>query len=67
MDGSDYRVKKERLLLNDLYIDPIGYQVKVGQREIDLTLKQFDLLYLFVRNKGKVVRRDCNHKPPTRR
>jgi two-component system OmpR family response regulator/two-component system alkaline phosphatase synthesis response regulator PhoP len=43
--------------LNDLYIDPIGYQVKLGQKEIDLTLKEFDLLYLFAINRGKVVRR----------
>ena len=57
MDGSNNRLKKEVFLLNDLYIDPIGYQVKMGQREIDLTLKEFDLLFLFARNKGKVVRR----------
>ena len=44
-------------MLNDLYIDPIGYQVKLGQKEIDLTLKEFDLLYLFAINRGKVVRR----------
>ena len=44
-------------MFNDLYIDPIGYQVKLGQREIDLTLKEFNLLYLFVSNRGKVVRR----------
>lgn len=57
MDGSDNRAKQETFLLNDLYVDPIGYQVKLGQTEIDLTLKEFDLLYLFVRNRGKVVRR----------
>jgi DNA-binding response OmpR family regulator len=57
MDGSDKTAKQEAFLLNDLYIDPIGYQVKLGQTEIDLTLKEFDLLYLFVRNRGKVVRR----------
>lgn len=57
MDGSDTRSKQEELLLNDLYIDPVGYQVKLGQTEIDLTVKEFDLLYLFARNKGKVVKR----------
>ena len=55
MDGSDVRSKQEELLLNDLYIDPVGYQVKMGKTEIDLTIKEFDLLYLFARNQGKVV------------
>lgn len=57
MDGTDIRSKSEELLLNDLYIDPVGYQVKLGKTEIDLTVKEFDLLYLFARNRGKVVRR----------
>jgi DNA-binding response OmpR family regulator len=57
MDGTDTRLKPQELLLNDLYIDPIGYQVKMGQTEIDLTVKEFELLYLFVQNRGKVVKR----------
>jgi DNA-binding response OmpR family regulator len=50
--------KQEPLLLNDFYIDPIGYQVKMGKTEIDLTVKEFELLYLFVSKKGMVVRRE---------
>ena len=57
IDDPDRPLKKEAFLLNDLYIDPIGYQVRLGQKEIDLTVKEFDLLYLFVRNRGKVVKR----------
>ena len=57
MDVSEVVPKQQAFLFNDLYIDPIGYQVKLGQREIDLTLKEFNLLYLFVSNRGKVVRR----------
>jgi len=49
--------KQQAFLLKDLYIDPIGYQVKLGQKEIDLTLKEFNLLYLFSSNRGKVVQR----------
>ena len=49
--------KQQAFLLKDLYIDPIGYQVKLGQKEIDLTLKEFNLLYLFASNWGKVVQR----------
>ena len=57
IESSNRRSKQEELLLNDLYIDPIGYQVKMGQTEIDLTVKEFELLYLFVQNRGKVVKR----------
>ena len=57
MEGTDKGEKTQELLLNDLYIDPVGFQVKKGQTEIDLTVKEFDLLYLFVQNKGKVVKR----------
>ena len=57
MSISNTLLKQEALLLNDFYIDPIGYQVKLGQMEIDLTAKEFELLYLFVSKKGMVVRR----------
>ena len=50
--------KQEPLLMNDFYIDPIGYQVKMGKMEIDLTIKEFELMYLFVSKKGMVVRRE---------
>ena len=43
--------------MNDFYIDPVGYQVKLGKTEIDLTVKEFELLYLFISKKGMVVRR----------
>jgi DNA-binding response OmpR family regulator len=54
---SETRLKQEALLMNDFYIDPVGYQVKLGKTEIDLTVKEFELLYLFVSKKGMVVRR----------
>ena len=58
MYGSATMSKHEALLMNDFYIDPIGYQVKMGKTEIDLTVKEFELLYLFVSKKGMVVRRE---------
>ena len=58
MYGSATMSKHEALLMNDFYIDPIGYQVKLGKTEIDLTVKEFELLYLFVSKKGMVVRRE---------
>jgi DNA-binding response OmpR family regulator len=57
MYTSETRIKQEALLMNDFYIDPVGYQVKLGKTEIDLTVKEFELLYLFVSKKGMVVRR----------
>jgi DNA-binding response OmpR family regulator len=51
MDGTDTGLKPQELLFNDLYIDPIGFQVKRGKTDIDLTVKEFELLYLFVQNK----------------
>ena len=57
MEGSATLAKKQVFKFNDLYIDPIGYQVKLGQKEIELTLNEFNLLYLFASNRGKVVKR----------
>ena len=57
MDRTEQLLKQQAFLFNDLYIDPIGYQVRLGQKEIDLTLKEFKMLYLFVSNRGKVVKR----------
>ena len=42
MNGVEVLAKQQPILVNDLYIDPVGYQVKLS---------------LFARNKGKVVRR----------
>ena len=43
--------------MDDLYVDSAGHQVKIGQNEIELTLKEFDLLLFLIRKRGKVVRR----------
>jgi two-component system response regulator RegX3 len=42
---------------NSILIDTAGHQVKVGQTEIYLTLKEFDMLLFFVKNKGRVISR----------
>jgi DNA-binding response OmpR family regulator len=41
----------------DLNIDPIAREVRLGEREIPLTSKEFDLLALFARHAGRVFRR----------
>jgi DNA-binding response OmpR family regulator len=58
MNGVEVSTKLQPILVNDLYIDPVGYQMKLGQREIELTVKEFEILYLFAQNRGKVVRRN---------
>ena len=58
MESTDPGSKPQEVLLNDLYIDPIGFRVKRGKTDIDLTVKEFELLYFFVQNKGKVVKRE---------
>ena len=57
MDGSDKESKLKIITLKDLYLDPNGYQVKLGQNELELTVKEFNLLYIFASNVGKLVRR----------
>ena len=57
MYSVETRLKQEALWVNDFYIDPIGYQFKMGKNEINLTIKEFELLYLFLSKKGMVVRR----------
>ena len=45
----------EVLVVGDLRVDPAGRQVWRGDREIDLSKTEFDLLELLVRNRGIVL------------
>ncbi|MBI4295887.1 MAG: response regulator transcription factor [Chloroflexi bacterium] len=49
--------KETLITLNNLYIDPARYQVKVDNREIKLTVTEFNLLLVLARQRGKVVTR----------
>jgi two-component system, OmpR family, response regulator len=42
----------------DLVVDPIAREVRLSEREIPLTSKEFDLLALFARHVGRVFRRN---------
>jgi len=46
-----------RLYVDDLILDSVAYEVRRGEKEIHLTTKEFALLELLLRNKGKVVSR----------
>ncbi len=47
----------ESLSFNDLTIDPIAREVRLHQQPIELTPREFDLLYFFARHPGQVFSR----------
>ncbi len=54
---ADLPVEEQGYMVNDLYIDPLYHQVKLGDIEINLTLTEFYLLLLLARKLGHVVSR----------
>jgi DNA-binding response OmpR family regulator len=50
-------VEEQSYVVNDLYIDPLYHQVKLGEIQIDLTVTEFYLLLLLARKMGRVVSR----------
>jgi two-component system response regulator MprA len=47
----------EQLVVADLILDPVAYQVRRGEREIDLTRTEWLLLELLLQNPGRVLPR----------
>ncbi len=57
--GGDKSIDGERpLTLGNLSIDPRSRSVEASQQPIDLTVKEFDMLYLLARNPRQVFSRD---------
>ncbi|KOC88355.1 response regulator transcription factor [Winslowiella iniecta] len=54
---TNLRREAGKLNIADLTIDPISREVQLLQRNIDLTPREFDLLYHFAKNPGKVFSR----------
>ena len=48
----------EPVVVEQMRIDPTTHRAFVGDEELDLSLKEFDLLYELARNSGNVVSRD---------
>jgi DNA-binding response OmpR family regulator len=48
----------EPVVVDELRIDPSTHRAFLGEQELDLSLKEFDLLYELARNAGNVVSRD---------
>jgi len=51
------RIDAGSLELNGLLLDPIAREASVDGRRLDLTSREFDLLYFFAKNPGKVFSR----------
>ncbi len=57
--GSDKPAEAERPLnFDDLSIDPLSHTVSVRGQSMDLTVKEFDMLYLLARHPRQVFSRD---------
>ncbi len=55
--GRNLQLEAGTLSANGLVIDPISREVMLNQQSIDLTPREFDLLYFFAKNPGKVFSR----------
>ena len=54
-----YKKTEQRIKLFDIEIDTQSRRVERGGREVDLTIKEYELLLLFLRNKNRALYRDC--------
>lgn len=52
------KVKEKQFKAGKLIVDSTGRQVRYGDREIELTPKEFDILELLIRNGGRVFSRE---------
>ena len=53
----DARMESGRLQLGNLGIDPVAREVQLDGKSIELTPREFDLLYFFARHPGRVFSR----------
>lgn len=50
--------KEEKLLLGEIVLEPKRRTAKVGDRAVELTFKEYELLLFLIRNAGIVLKRD---------
>ena len=53
-----YKNTEQRIKLFDIEIDTQSRRVERGGREVDLTIKEYELLLLFLRNKNRALYRE---------
>lgn len=55
--SADGEEGEDLLRFEDLALDPVRYEVRSGEREVELTRTEFSLLHLLMRHQGKVLSR----------
>jgi DNA-binding response OmpR family regulator len=56
--GDDPSANAEPVVAGELVIDPAGRSVSIGDRPVELTQREFDLLHFLARHPGQVFSRD---------
>lgn len=56
--GGDDEAPGEQVVVGEMRIDPATHRAFLNDEELDLSLKEFDLLYELARNAGNVISRD---------
>ena len=56
--GAEDEALGEQVVVGEMRIDPATHRAFLNDEELDLSLKEFDLLYELARNAGNVVSRD---------
>jgi two-component system alkaline phosphatase synthesis response regulator PhoP len=56
--GKKGSAHEEAIIIGDLVIDTARHEVSVSGRQVDLTLKEFELLELLAKNAGRVMTRN---------
>lgn len=51
-------IQSEKLIVGDLFLDPVAHEVRYKNEPIDLRNREFDLLEYLMRNAGRVVTRN---------
>jgi DNA-binding response OmpR family regulator len=53
------RLQKEPITIGELTIEPLKRKVTLANRKVELTPREFDLLYLFMTNPGRSYSREA--------
>ena len=54
----DHQIDDELIKINDLVINRSTHEIRIGEEIMELPLKEFELLYLMAKNKGRVFDRE---------
>ncbi len=55
---ADFRVEEDLIKIDDLVINRATHEISIGDKMMELPLKEFELLYLLAKNKGRVFDRE---------